>query len=112
MKELTILSPKFKEKIILKTIAKQDQIIESLHSIYIFIKDYYLEAEKGIDDSFASFYNRYSGRRDKPASKIAISKLLATDLNIKVFYKRIGQRTCRWLNISFEDLYIIYKKNG
>jgi len=75
----------------LKTISKQDQIIESLHSIHIFIKEHYLSAGNGIENSFTSFYYIYSARREKPASKIAISKILVTDLDIKVFQKRLGK---------------------
>ena len=89
MKEISAV--KFKENKILKTVSKQDQIIESLHSIHMFIKEHYLSAGNGIENSFTSFYYIYSARREKPASKIAISKILVTDLDIKVFQKRLGK---------------------
>ena len=110
MKEISAV--KFKENKIPKTVSKQDQIIESLHSIHMFIKEHYLSAGNGIDNSFTSFYDIYSARHEKPASKIAISKILITDLNIKVFQKRLGKDRYKWLNISFESLYTIYKNKG
>ena len=42
MKDIATANRKFKEKIILKTVTKQDQIIDSLHSIHIFIKEFLL----------------------------------------------------------------------
>ena len=71
-----------------------------------------ISARNGINNSFASFYDIYSARREKPASKIAISKILATDLDIKVFQKRLRKDRYKWLNISFESLYTIYKNKG
>jgi hypothetical protein len=110
MKE--IAGQKFKENKIPKTAAKQDQIIESLHSIHIFIKEDYLRAGQGIDEQFSSFYGKYCMRREKPSSKIAISKLLASDLDLKAFQKRIGKDRYQWLNISFRDLYTKYENKS
>src|SRR4051794_6734203 len=90
MREFTAKNMKFAEKKILKSIAKQVQIVESLHKIHVFIKERYLRAGKGIDESFAAFYTQYSSRHEKPSSKIAISKLLEEDLGLKSYQKWYG----------------------
>lgn len=101
-------TPKFTERKIPHTNAKQDQIVDSLHKVHKYIKDIFLRNQRGIEMPFSEFYQNYTNVNDDTSSRQRIRKLLEDEVGLKT----ILIKKQNWYKISPIELYMAYDKKG
>jgi len=73
------------------------------NQVYRFIRKYYLDQEKDINEPFSSFYNKYAEGKEIPYTKQAVSRFL-TVLGIKAKNKKYKSKICAYLNIKWQEI--------
>ena len=71
--------------------------------LILFIKRHYLYFLKGIDESVSDFYIFYSDKVIDPLSPRDLGFLMRM-LGMKLIHRRVGNRICRWYQISCDAL--------
>ena len=81
--EIAAVNQKFDKIEILKTTAKQTQVLDSLDHLWLYIKDEYLKYGSGIEEPCSQFYKNYARTQNNPYTIREVGKLLKSTLGLE-----------------------------